>query len=240
MRRIGSWSKHERDPSLTRKAPIMDPVPALALDHVIYVVPDLELGAGEFLRRYGLVTIPGVGVHPGGTSNRVIPLRNSQYVELLAVHDEAALRKGDPEAAAVLELRDRGGGLLGWELTTGDMDAFTARTGVNAEAGSIVLDDGRRSSWREASPPGGYGGGLPYVVSYDEDAVVRRERWGRFFEEAAHPSGATQVDWMEVAVDEDLLHDWVGSLDLPIRVISEGRGLRAVGITAPNADVVIR
>ena len=120
------------------------------------------------------------------------------------------------------------------------MDAFTARTGVEAEAGSIVLDDGRRSSWRAASPTSGYGGALPYVVSYDEDAAVRRERWDRSFEEAAHPSGATHIDWVEVAVDEDRLRDWLGPADLSIRVASEGRGLRAVGLSAPNADVVIR
>ena len=217
----------------------MDFAPVLELDHVIYVVPDLELGSGEFLRRYGLVTIPG-GVHPGGTSNLVIPLRNSQYVELLAVHDETALREDDPEAETLLALRDRGGGLLDWELRTQDIDAFTARAGVQAEAGSILLDDGRTSSWRDASPPGGYGGALPCVVSYDEDAAVRRERWDRFFEEAAHPSGATHIEWVEVAVDEDRLRDWLGPLDLPIRVTSEGAGLRAVGLSSPNGGVVIR
>jgi len=46
----------------------------IELDHVVFVVENLDDAVESVERRYGLVSLPG-GVHPEGTANRVVPLR---------------------------------------------------------------------------------------------------------------------------------------------------------------------
>ncbi len=66
----------------------------LSLDHLVYVVQDLEASVAEIERTYGLTSLPG-GIHPEGTANRFVPLRESQYLEFLTVHDPEACQEDE-------------------------------------------------------------------------------------------------------------------------------------------------
>jgi hypothetical protein len=88
----------------------------IELDHVVYVVDDLGEAVREIERTYGIVSLPG-GTHPGGTANRVVPLRGSQYLEFLTVVDEAAAEE-DEISRSVLSRMAGGGGFAWWGLRT--------------------------------------------------------------------------------------------------------------------------
>ncbi len=67
---------------------------ALRIDHVVYVVDDLERGAAEFRDRLGLASVGG-GRHPGwGTANRIVPL-GREYIELVAVVDRDEAKRSE-------------------------------------------------------------------------------------------------------------------------------------------------
>jgi hypothetical protein len=209
------------------------------IDHVIYAVTNLQTAAADFEQRYGLVTVKG-GVHPGGTANYTAALRNSQYIELLGVHDEAAVR-GDPFGRTLVQRLELGDGLLAWALRTDALDAFAARVGVQPESGSIVDDDGRTGSWRTVEAPDDANGALPFLITYGGDPALSGAEWDQEFKEASHPSGATHINWVEVAVDEERLSGWLGDHgDLPIHVVADEDGLRAVALATPTGEVVIR
>ena len=135
---------------------------------------------------------------------------------------------------------DQGDGLLGWALRTDALDAFALRVGVQPESGSILDDDGRTASWRTVEAPDDANGALPFLIAHEGDPASRRVEWDQEFEESSHPSGATHISWVEVAVDEGRLSGWLEDYDLPIHVVSDQEGLRAVGLSTPTGEVVIR
>jgi len=56
----------------------------LALDHLVYGVPNLERAIGDFEERLGVAPVFG-GRHEGlGTHNAILPLANETYLELIA------------------------------------------------------------------------------------------------------------------------------------------------------------
>jgi glyoxalase-like protein len=210
----------------------------LELDHVILVVGDLEEAAARIERDYGLVSLPG-GIHPEGTANSVVPLHNSQYLELLTAHDREACSRDDI-GRRVLSLIERGGGLAWWGLQTDAIDSIAARTGIEPIPGSIQDADGNTTgSWRGIDPPDDRGGALPFFIQYDQDLAARAARWEERHRQAAHPSGASGFAWVEVAIDEALLRDWVGDPRLPVRLNAGPEGIRRVGLATQGGELVI-
>lgn len=85
----------------------------MRIDHVIYGTADLDRAAARMEAELGLTAAPG-GRHEGlGTHNRIVPLADGSFVELLAVADpEEAARS--PIGAALQAALARGDGWLGW------------------------------------------------------------------------------------------------------------------------------
>jgi hypothetical protein len=210
----------------------------IELDHVIYVVEDLDSAVASLERKYGLVSLPG-GIHPEGTANRVVPLRGSQYLEFLTAHDRQACEK-DETGRRVLSLMDRGGGLAWWGLRTDRIAELAARTGLPLLPGSIQDPDG---TTRDLGPalvaPDEHEGALPFFCQYAEDLAERAAVWDERFARAAHPSGATAFAWVEVAIDESVLRDWVDEPSLPVRIASGPEGIRGVGLTSATGEIAI-
>ena len=110
---------------------------ALAFDHLLRAVPDLDAAGERLLDEHGLAALSG-GRHDGhGTANRIVPL-GPDYLELISVVDpqEAA---GSPVGRWIQRGLDRGGGLWGVNLRTEDADRIPAAREKSAAAAPIRL-----------------------------------------------------------------------------------------------------
>lgn len=211
----------------------------LTFDHVVIAVADLETAAQRYRDEYGLRFQAG-GIHPVGTRNWSTLFPDGSYVELLAPHDVS-----QPFGSLVNRFIERNGdGLFHWALRTADIDTVADRTGVATTAGSIESVDGdRQGSWRTLAHPDPRRGGvgLPFFIEYDgpKHLVSVDERRAR-----ARRSGIEitegSIEWVEVGADPDALRAWVADDRLEIRLATEGRGLRAVGLSVDGREIVLR
>jgi Glyoxalase-like domain len=191
---------------------------SLRIDHVLYAVSDLEAGATRFEEDLGLDSIPG-GPHPGwGTANRIVRL-GPDYVELVAVVDRSAA-EASPFGRLILEA---GEGLVGWSVGTDDLDRVAARLGLEIVRGKRKRPDGVRLTWRAAGLPEAMRsrGALPFFIQWEGPGELHPGG------DHAAPAGIT---WVEVAVGEEQLREWLGGADLPVRFAAEGAGITAAGI----------
>ena len=120
----------------------------LRIDHVVRAVADLD-AADERCRAIGIATVAG-GTHPRwGTGNRIAPLGDARYLELLAVLDPA--RAAGSALGSAVDARARGGdSWFALCLADDDLDATAARLGLEVRAGDRTLPDGSSIAWRSA------------------------------------------------------------------------------------------
>jgi hypothetical protein len=156
-------------PDFTQSAKGLD-TPTV-VDHVLLPVADLEDGARSLEERYGLKGVPG-GRHPGaGTANVIVPL-GRQYLELIAIVDEAeatSRRLGGRVAQALKEKRR----FVAWALRTEDLDVLRARlrgAGWDLPAiaeGSRTRPDGQVLRWRTQDvDTGSEPSAIPFVIEW--------------------------------------------------------------------------
>jgi hypothetical protein len=184
---------------------------ALAIDHVILRVEDLDAAATRLLDEFGLASVPG-GRHPEhGTANRIVPLGDS-YLELVAVVD--------PDEAATSEFgRWVGGQDSGFPaldalcLRSDDIDALSARLDLEPFAMGRRRPDGVELTWRLAGLEAAIREGLPFFMQWDVPPELLPGRTP-----VDHPSGARRITEVEVSGDVDRLQRWVG----------EARGVRMI------------
>jgi hypothetical protein len=168
--------------------------PALALDHVLVAVADLETGARRFEREYGLQALPG-GRHPGaGTANMIVPL-GSAYLELIAIVDpgEAAQAAGSRRVGRALA---EGRTFAAWAVRTPDLDAVRARLRPDHPAlpdpvpGARRRPDGVLLRWRTQflAPPGDPSV-LPFLIEWSVPPGMHPSE-----APAMHRSGASGID----------------------------------------------
>ena len=207
----------------------------LALDHVIYVVRDLDVAARRIRFELGLDSYPG-GEHAGmGTHNRVVPVGGNQYVELMATKDAEAAAT-HPFAALIDGWAAQGERLRTWCLATDDIDAVGRRLGLEAAAWSRERPDGVQLRWRlcgveqsNADPS------LPFFIQWD--VPTEQHPSGGAVSHTVEPQGFA---WLEVGGDAGRIATWTDGADLPIRVVDADEGPRAVGIQTPDGEVVLR
>ncbi len=171
------------------------------LDHVVIAVRDLPV-AIERYRALGFEVQPG-GRHVGlGTHNALIRF-GPDYIELLAVHDEAEARRQDSRSAMLDFLERREGGLIGYAVATTDIDddarrfAATGLAAVGPFAMSRTRPDGRVLSWRLLIPEGlAWRRPWPFLIQWDA-ADAERLAWEV---PGTHPNGATGIRAVRVLV----------------------------------------
>jgi len=164
-------------------------------DHLVIAVLDLER-ASERFRALGFEVRPG-GEHPGqGTYNAIIRF-GLDYIELLAIHDEAEARAGGLSGPGLVEyLREREWGMAGYALATDDIAGDAARlqaTGlpvVGPFAMSRQRPDGSTLAWRLLIPGGTpWRRQWPFLIQWatPDSERLAVERPGE------HPNGVTGV-----------------------------------------------
>lgn len=173
------------------------------LDHVTFAVGPRGLDAtiDELSGVLGAPFLDG-GVHPRfGTRNRVLPLRNRQYLEVVEVLDHPAADKM-AFGQAVRQRSEAGGGWLHWCVSVTDLAEVEQRMGRHAVPGNRHRPDGFNLEWHQigtssmkADPQ------LPYVTRWD-------------IPDDEHPSQAVASDIeltrMEIAGDPQRVADWLG------------------------------
>ena len=204
----------------------------LELDHVIVAVRDLDEAAARFEEDFGVTALPG-GRHPGfGTGNRIVPL-GTAYVELMAVVDED---EASPLASWVTQTVESGEGLGALCLRTDDIEAVATRLGTPALAMGRTRPDGVELRWKLAGLEEMLAEGLPFFIQWD---VAPGELPGET--PVTHRSGAGGIRWVELGGDPEAVAARVGEHGLDIRVTPGlPSGLRAVGISTPGGEIVIR
>jgi hypothetical protein len=206
----------------------------LRFDHVVYAVEDLDVAAERF-RAQGLQTLPG-GVHPRwGTANRIAPLGDACYVELLSVV-EPQVAATTALGRAISERARAGDRWFAMCLADDAIDATAARLGLAVEPGGRRLPDGGSIAWRGAGiDDPRRGPDLPFFIAWElgngaHPGDVRID----------HPSGADGIAWVEIAGDPRRLERWVGGAELPVRSVDGDEGVIAVGLSTPRGELILR
>lgn len=168
------------------------------IDHLLWAVPDLEVGRRELAELAGVEAVRG-GRHLGvGTENALLGLGGERYLEIIALDPSQTERSS--LGLALEGLREPG--LFTWCVRARDLDAIASsarRAGLSVgepAAMSRELPDGSRLEWR-----------LLFLTGHDEHLVPFFIEWG---EEVFHPSrsapGGCRLERF------DLFHPVAGSL----------------------------
>jgi hypothetical protein len=203
----------------------------LWIDHVVYVVDDLERGAAEFIDRFGLSAVGG-GRHPGwGTANRIVPL-GREYIELVAAVDRDEADTSE-FGRAVMTAGAAGRRLAGWAVATDDLDGVARRLDLEITRGARTRPDGSRLSWRLAGVSRALStGALPFFIQWD---VPPEAHPGAIA--APHRAQPRGIAWLEVTAAPESLAEWLGDHDLPVRLTDGPPSLSAVGVATAAGEL---
>ena len=141
----------------------------MRLDHLSYAAgPDGIEGTTSRLSALLGETFRDGGVHPRfGTKNRILPLRDGMYIEIVAVLDHPASDKV-PFGQAVRDRSAAGGGWLGWVVAVDDIQPVEERLGRLAVQGNRHRPDGFDLRWKQIGVKGLQADPqLPFVVQWE-------------------------------------------------------------------------
>jgi hypothetical protein len=206
---------------------------ALELDHAVIAVPDLDAGARELERRYGLSSVEG-GRHAGwGTANRLAPLGEA-YLELITVVDEEEAARSAFGSWVATGIERAPGRPLGWVARTDRLDEVAARLGLTVSAGLRPARDGRVLRWRLAGVEEATAEpALPFLVEWGEETPLP----GRA--PVAHPAGAVELARLELEGDPGRVAAWLGDDSLPIAVRPGEPAVTAIVLAGDGGEIVI-
>jgi hypothetical protein len=212
----------------------------MRLDHIVFAAGPGGL-AGTAERLSGLLgeDFQDGGVHPRfGTRNRIMPLTDRTYLELVEVLDHPASDKA-PFGQAVRARSELGGGWLGWVVAVDDITPLEERLGRSAVNGNRHRPDGTELLWKQLGVKGLQADPqLPFFVQWEGDS-------------AEHPStgasGKISLESLEIAGDPARVSEWLGQpVERPLEevkvewVAPNGTpGIVAVTFQTPNGLVRI-
>jgi hypothetical protein len=205
-----------------------------AIDHLVYVVPDLEAGINEIERLLGVRPVVG-GRHPDfGTHNALVALGATTYLEIIAA-DPGLERPGRGRLFG-LDYPDDAR-LVTWALRSQNLETLLKRAasgGVelgHIASGSRERPDGEVLSWRLSDPYADrLGGAIPFLID-----------WG------ATPHPASSIPHAGVLLDLKIEHpdaaavqSALGSLGVEVAVTKGPQVRIAARIRTAAGDVEIR
>ncbi len=195
-------------------------------DHLVIATRDLDTAAEQYRAWLGFDVRPG-GRHTGrGTHNALVRF-GLDYLELIAVYDEAEATAASRDSL-VQFIRRHPGGLVAYALATTDIEADAARLASSglAAVGPFAMQrrrpDGSILSWRLLVPGGDqYRRPWPFLIQWDgpDDERLALDAIGR------HPNGVRAVREIGVVVAD---------LDRGLDLYSRHLGLTLAGRDAAS------
>lgn len=175
----------------------------MRLDHLSYAAgPDgLEATAQRIGHLLGRHFVDG-GIHPRfGTRNRILPLADNTYLEVVEALDHPASDKA-PFGQAVKARSANGGGWLGWVVAVDDIAVIEERLGRAAVKGNRHRPDGTELIWKQIGVNGLISDPqLPFFVQWDSPDDL-------------HPSAGSDSTFslacLEIAGDPQRVSEWLG------------------------------
>ena len=149
---------------------------AVAADHLLLGVSDLDLGIDWVRQRTGIRSATG-GVHPGvGTRNALLSLGAGHYLEIIAPDPLQSAYNFQIDVRSLKEPR-----LISFAAATSDIESTAAiarRAGhkvFGPAAGSRVVASGKTLRWRTLGVLNNLGSGgiepVPFFIQWDLDAL---------------------------------------------------------------------
>jgi hypothetical protein len=212
----------------------------MRLDHIVFAAgPGGLAGTADRLSNLLGEEFQDGGVHPRfGTRNRILPLTDRTYLELVEVLDHPASDKA-PFGQAVRARSELGGGWLGWVVAVDDIGPLEERLGRSAVNGNRHRPDGTELLWKQLGVKGLQADPqLPFFVQWESNS-------------AEHPStgasGRISLESLEIAGDPARVSEWLGQpVERPLEevkvewVAPNGTpGLVAVTVQTPSGLVRI-
>ena len=211
----------------------------MRLDHLSYAAgPD---GLDATARRLGVLLgaefVDG-GFHPRfGTRNRILPLTDRHYLEVVGALDHPAVDEV-PFGQAVKARTESGGGWLGWVVSVDDLVPVEARLGRPAAPGHRTRPDGVELNWHQLGVRGLMNDPqLPFFIRWDSPP-------------ADHPSqggSAVELESLAIAGDPRRVADWLGApAEHPLEdvgvswIAPNGQpGVLSATFRTPNGEVTV-
>lgn len=174
----------------------------MRLDHVSYAagLDGLDATARELATLLGVDLIDG-GIHPRfGTRNRVLPVADRHYLEVVEVLDHPVADKV-PFGQAVKARSEAGGGWLGWVVAVDDLAPVEARLGRRAVDGNRRRPDGYELRWKQIGVKGLVNDPqLPFFIHWECDPA----------EHPSQPGNGVVLTRLEIAGDPHRVAEWLG------------------------------
>jgi len=210
----------------------------MRLDHIVFAAgPDGLAGtAARLSALLGEDFIDG-GVHPRfGTRNRILPLTDGTYLELVEVLDHPASDKA-PFGQAVRARSELGGGWMGWVVSVEDITPLEQRLGRESVKGNRHRPDGTELLWKQLGVKGLQSDPqLPFFIQWETSPDLHPSTGasGKISLESLEIAGdpARVTEWLGAPVEqplEDVKVDWVAPNGTP--------GIVAVAFQTPNGLV---
>jgi hypothetical protein len=208
-------------------------VGAVVIDHVVLLVQDAADFAGDLRDRYGLGCEPGPYLPFAGTRGYNLPLKPPAYVEILAIEDRVAAGSSESGRRA-LACDAAGGGLLAWSVLVDDLEAVSARLGIEIFDYTIPHGDGTLRGWRAVSGPAH----LPFFIDYPNNGD-RLGRWQAMYDRVGHACAPTCFTELTISGSATEMADWLGANDLRLRFSEGNRGLSEARFATVLGEVVL-
>ncbi|NNG20810.1 VOC family protein [Naumannella sp. ID2617S] len=172
------------------------------VDHLVFAAgPEgLQATAERLSKVLGEQSRDG-GFHPRfGTRNRLIPLADDRYVEIVEVLEHPVAEKA-PFGQVVRARSEAGGGWLGWVLSVDDLAPYEERLGREAVDGSRHFPDGRLLEWKQIGVKGLMADPqVPFFLKWISEESVRPKAL----------DGRVELIRLELAGDKARVEEWIG------------------------------
>lgn len=210
----------------------------MRLDHLVFAAgPDGLVGTSERLAQLLGEDFVDGGVHPRfGTRNRILPLTEGTYLEVVEVLDHPASDKA-PFGQAVRARSELGGGWMGWVISVDDITTLEQRLGRESVKGNRHRPDGTELLWRQLGVKGLQSDPqLPFFVQWESDGSLHP---------SAGSTGNISLEALEIAGDPARVTEWLGApVERPLEDVkvewvapNGAPGINAVSFQTPNGLV---
>ncbi|MDR1852933.1 MAG: VOC family protein [Propionibacteriaceae bacterium] len=190
------------------------------LDHLTFAAGPAGLDA-ETKKLEGLLGehFRDGGVHPRfGTKNRILPLADDRYLEVVEVLAHPVAEKA-PFGQAVRQRSEEGGGWMSWVISVDDLAPLEARLDRKSVEGSRQFPDGRWLHWHQIGIKGLLNDPqLPYFIHWESEPDVLPSAL----------KGDIKLVELDIAGSAERVSDWLG-----VDVHSEFDGVKLT-FNSPN------